>query len=64
MIVMRRRIFGNPIRIKILKSTRAFQLLMLESASPDNSQGSIGENGLIKGVDGGYGSIPLHKVHQ
>ncbi|KAJ8040186.1 hypothetical protein HOLleu_14412 [Holothuria leucospilota] len=52
-----------PVKIKILRDTGATQSLLLDGVLPLSDSTSTGANVLIKGVECGFISVPLHKIN-
>ena len=51
-----------PVKIKMLRDTGATQSLLLEGVLPLSEQTSAGADVIIRGVECGYVSVPLHKI--
>ena len=54
---------SEPKSVQILRDTGSVQSLMLESCLPvDTTNSATGEYVIIKGIEGGSMTVPLHKI--
>ena len=52
----------QPVKVNMLRDTGASQSLLLKGVLPLSEQTAVGANVIIRGVECGYVSVPLHKI--